>query len=155
MRFSHAEHKDLKKIRKQFFPISKEISPYDRALELRNDLKGMVVRPKKKEELIGCALYEITADQITVAALKTQRFNIEVGQMLADGLRSLAQESHIQSIWLISDGDTRTREFFAKCGFRPMAFFRLEPDDVKSPRMTYWKLPEGKDANIREVRPNE
>jgi hypothetical protein len=102
--------------------------------------RGLLIRSDGDEEPMGLAVYDISENRLTVAALRARAFDTGVGRMLIDGLKAVARENRVPSIWLIAEEEAHLSSFLEECGFQPLGFYRADPMDHRSPRMGYWKL---------------
>lgn len=134
MRISHVDGKDLTLLERRLsrsggYPFLPE-----------DGRKGMLIQSVPDEEPLGLAIYDIAGDKLTVAALRARAFDQEVGRALAQGLKGIAAEKSVRSIWLIAEEEAKARGFLRDCGFQLMGFFRADPADPRAPKMGYWKL---------------
>ncbi len=138
MRLSFVVNRDLKEIQREFFSFGRKVGIQDQSLLLKRGKKGLVVR--SSEEMVGAALYEVVEEQLIVTNLRLKIFNADVALALTNGLRFIASENKIWSIWLIAERESLVHKFLAEWGFKLMAFFSQNPDDPKSCKVEYWKL---------------
>lgn len=140
MQLLFLESSELHMVRKQLSSFGRVHRPFLRSIEDQSDLRGLAVRNSQVHELVAAALYSITDGQLRVEALKVNSFNLEAGQMLINGLKLVANEWRTSSIWLLSEDDSRWEKLLRDCGFNPAAYFKQDPANPDSPKMTYWRL---------------
>jgi hypothetical protein len=106
-----------------------------------DELKGLVIR-SDNGLLLGASLFGANGGQLLSSCFHSNLYNVEVGRLLVSGLVSIAQQSQLDSIWVISELDQDGQKYMQKCGFKLMAFCKSDAETDSNPAMqtAYWRL---------------
>lgn len=138
MRLSPIKSNDLAEIKKNLLPLCqkdlcrrflREVSQTDKA-------EGLILR-SNESDLLGAALVKSNSNHLFVPAIIYRHLNAY--ETLGNGLRKIAQEKRLGSIWLVSDRDQQSVGAFNMCGLQLMAFFNHGPED-DSAEVQCWRI---------------
>lgn len=141
---------NYEEIRSRFFSFKrKNNSTFGVAGETeRRACNGIVVKDEAGS-LFGVALFMVYEDRVSVyefTAVSTDQE--EVGRLMAQGLRNVAKQNHIDSILCELYQNAFVEEFLKRSGFELLAFHEGWKDG--SSRKEFWRLKVDGDAKVRQ-----